>query len=96
MKLIGMFYAHRNDMIEAFRKHSQTYQNYAREYGSVTVNPSELKIQIDDVRYLYFAFPNADRINMIAGLQFDAVFSEVVDPEAKWFIMTRFRPGFGK
>lgn len=93
MKLIGMFYSNSRDMIEAFRSHSQRYQTIAREYGSVTVNPAQMMIIVDDVKWLYFSFPNDDHINRIAGLQFDAVFSEVVDPKAKWFIMTRFRPG---
>lgn len=88
-----MFYSNSRDMIEAFRSHSQRYQNHAREYGSVTVNPAEFSIKVDDVVWRYYSFPNADHINRIAGLQFDAVFSEVFDPEAKWFIMTRFRPG---
>ena len=93
MKLIGMFYSNSRDMIEAFRSHSQRYQSLAREYGSVTVNPAEFKIVVDDIKWLYYSFPNSDHINRIAGLQFDAVFSEVIDPKAKWFIMTRFRPG---
>lgn len=96
MKLIGMFYNNSPDMIEAFRSHSQRYQTLARQYCSVTVSPAEMKIVVDDIRYLYFSFPNADHINRIAGLQFDGVFSEVHDPEVKWFIMTRFRPGLNR
>jgi hypothetical protein len=96
MKLIGMFYSNSRDMIEAFRLHSQNYQTLARNYGSVTVNPAEMKIVVDDRKWLYYSFPNDDNINRIAGLQFDAVFSEVVDPKAKWFIMSRFRPGLNK
>lgn len=96
MKLIGMFYANTRDMIEEFRRHSQHYQTLASYYGSVSVNPSKMIIKVDDIHYRYYAFPNDDNINIIAGLQFDAVFSEVVDPDAKWYIMTRFRPGLNK
>ena len=94
MKNVGMFYANSFDMIEAYRYHSQMYNNHAREYGSVTVNPSQLTIRLDDVKYLYYSFPNDTNINNIAGIQFDAVFSEVVDAKAKQFIMSRFRPRF--
>lgn len=92
MKTIGMFYKNSSDMVNAYREHSQKFNNYAREYGSVTVNPSKMTIIIDDVRRMYFSFPNCDEINNIAGIEFDAIFSEVVDPQAKQFIMTRFRP----
>lgn len=94
MKLIGMFYSNSRDMIEAYRAHSQMYNNYAREYGSVTVNPAAMTITTDNVKRMYFSFPNSDQINNISGLQFDAIFSEVVDPKSKQFIMTRFRPRF--
>lgn len=95
MKKIGMFFANSHDMIEAYRAKSQMYNCLARNYGSVTVNPSAMTITVDDIKWMYYSFPNADHINLIkiAGIQFDAIFSEVVDPKAKWFITTRFRPG---
>lgn len=94
MKKIGMFFANSRDMIESFRKHSQSYQSLARDYGSVTVNPSEMTITVDNYKWLYYSFPNTDHIYRIAGIEFDAVFSEVVDPDVKWFILSRFRPRF--
>jgi hypothetical protein len=96
MKNIGMFYNNKHDTIEAFRKHSQNVQSLARQYGVVTVNPSEMKIIVDDCKWLYYTFEDDSRINDIAGIQFDAIFSEVIDPKAKWYIMTRFRPGLNK
>lgn len=94
MKNIGMFFADNYDMIEAYRKHSQSAQNSARDFSVVTTNPSQMTIVTGDRKWMYYTFKDASRINDIAGIQFDAIFSEVVDPEAKWFIMSRFRPRF--
>lgn len=93
MKIIGMFYSNKMDMIDAFRKHSQNYQSTARQYGTVTINPKEMKIVVDDRKWFYYTFEDDSRINDISGIQFDAIFSEVVHPKAKWYISTRFRPG---
>lgn len=94
MKQIGMFFSNSRDMIEAYRAHSQQYNSLAREFGCVSVNPTEFTIRVDNLKWMYYSFPNDDNINRIAGIQFDAIFSEVVHPKAKWFIITRFRPRF--
>ncbi|MNW21642.1 hypothetical protein D3C71_2226760 [compost metagenome] len=55
-----------------------------------------MKVIVDDRKWLYYTFEDDSRINDIAGIQFDAIFSEVTDSKAKWYIMTRFRPGLNK
>lgn len=96
MKYIGMFFANNDDMIEAYRKHSQSAQNSARDFSVVTVNPSQMTIVIADRKWMYYTFKDASRINDIAGIQFDAIFSEVTDLYCKQYIMSRFRPRFNK
>lgn len=96
MKTIGMFFSNKEDMISAYRKHSQSVNNLARSYGTTTVNPSQVTITVDDYKWRYYAFEDDKCVHKIAGIQFDAVFSEVTDPYAKMFIMSRFRPRFDK
>lgn len=94
MKNIGMFYGRRSSAIEAYRKHSQTANWMAREFRTVTINPSEMTIIYnDEVRYMYFAFDKeGDAQSKIAGISFDAVFSEDLYPADKQYVLTRFRP----
>lgn len=92
MKNIGMFYENSLDAIDDYRKHSQSANNSARQYCTVTINPSEMTITIDSVRWKYYVFKQFDDVQSIAGIQFDAVFCEVRDPKIKSYIMSRFRP----
>lgn len=96
MKTIGMFFSNKQDTVEAYRKHSQSANSLARDYGVVTVNPAEMTITTDDIKWRYYTIVNGEDVNKIAGIQFDAVFSEVTDPYAKIFITSRFRPRFDK
>lgn len=56
MKTIGMFFSNKEDMIAAYRKHSQSVNNLARSYGTTTVNPPQMTITIDDYKWRYYAF----------------------------------------
>lgn len=96
MKIIGMFFANKDDTIEAYRKHSQSANNSASDFGTVIVNPKEMTITFDDWQYRYYTFNQESDVMRICGIRFDAVFSEVIDPYCKWYIMTRFRPGQNK
>lgn len=92
MMNIGMFYEKKLDAIDDYRKHSQSANSLARQHGSVTVNPSEMKITIDGVQWHYYNFRDFEDVHRIAGIQFDAVFCEVRDRKIKSYIMSRFRP----
>lgn len=94
MKNIGMFYGNKNTAIEAYRKHSQSANWMAREFCTVTCNPREMTITYDDrIRYMYFGFDmEGDAQARIAGITFEAVFSEDLHAGDKQYVMTRFRP----
>lgn len=96
MKTIGMFFSKKQDTVEAYRKHSQSVNSLARNYGTTTVNPAEMTITTDDIKWRYYTIVDGVDFHKIASIQFDAVFSEVTAPYAKMFIMSRFRPRFDK
>lgn len=50
MKNIGVFFDRHADAVEAYRKHSHIANNMARVFGTVTVNPAEMTINIDKFR----------------------------------------------
>lgn len=94
---IGMFYGNRQVAIEAYRKHSQSANNDARSYGTVTVNPRSMTITFDNVRYMYYSFDNDGDAQMkVQGIPFQAIFSEDLHPKDKQYVMSRFRPRFDK
>jgi hypothetical protein len=95
MKNIGMFYNTVGEMHEAFKAHADRadpihYDCY------VKVCPRSATITIDNVRWMYYTFREDKDVMKIAGINFDAIFSEVVNPYCKRWIMTRFRPGLNK
>lgn len=94
MKNIGMFYGQRSSAIEAFRKHSQTANNLARDYRTVNVNPKEMTIIYDnEIRYMYYGFEkDGDAQSRVAGINFQAIFSENLYHADKQYVLTRFRP----
>lgn len=92
MKNIGMFYENKLDAIEDYRKHSQQANSLARMHGSVTVNPQEMTVTIDQICWRYYVLKEFEDVQRIAGIQFDSVFCEVRNPKIKSYIMTRFRP----
>lgn len=92
MKTIGLFFANSHDTVRAYRRHSQSANNSARYYGVVSVNPKEMTITCDDWKYMYYTCNTENDVDRIAGIEFDAIFSEVVDPYCKRMIMSRFRP----
>lgn len=95
MKNIGMFYGSKLAAIETYRKHSQQANNSARDYGTVTVNPKDMTITFDDVRYMYYSFDKeGDAQRKVQGIPFQAIFSEDLHTKDKEYVMTRFRPRF--
>lgn len=92
MKYIGVFFDKHSDAVQAYRKHSQEVNNMSRNYGIVTVNPSDMTITIDNIRYMYYGFPTYEDVIRISGINFAAIFSEVSDSRIKQYIMARFRP----
>lgn len=96
MKHVGMFFSNKDATLEAYRKHSQQANNMARSFSSVTVKPAEMKIITDDITWHYCRVEKYEDVIPFSGIVFDAVFSEVTDPEAKMFLVTRFRPRFDK
>jgi hypothetical protein len=95
MKNIGMFYNTTYEMREAFKAHADRsdpihYDCY------VKVCPRSETITIDNIRWMYYTFREDKDVMQIAGINFDAIFSEVVNPYCKQWIMTRFRPGLNK
>lgn len=93
MKNIGMFYGSKQAAVEAYRKHSQRANNSASDYCVITVNPKRMTITFDDVCYMYYSFENeGDAQKIIAGIPFQAIFSEDLHQKDKDYVMTRFRP----
>lgn len=92
MKNIGMFYGSKQAATEAYQKHSQQANNSARDYGVITVNPRAMTITFDYVRYMYYSFDNEGDAQRIAGIPFQAIFSEDLNQKDKEYVMTRFRP----
>lgn len=93
MKNIGMFYSSRSEMVKAFREHANRCDPLLFNCH-VKVNPRSETIEIGDTRWMYFTFIKDKDVHRIAGINFDAIFSEVVNPYCKRYMMTRFRPRF--
>ena len=94
MKIIGMIFDNQVALNAAF--YMQAYS--AREYdgGNVTVNTARRTIEYQDSRYQFILIKDEKDTVKISGIEFDAIFSEVVDPHCKQYIMSRFRPRFDK
>lgn len=91
---IGMFYGRGRVATEAYRKHCLNANSMAREFSTVTCNPRKMTITYnDDVRYMYYAFENeGDAQARVAGINFQAIFSEGLHDADKQYLLTRFRP----
>lgn len=92
MKNIGMFYSNRSDMCKAFKEHADRSDPVLYDCH-VKVNTRAETIEIHDTRWMYYTFTEDKDVMRIAGINFDAIFSEIVNPYCKRYIMTRFRPG---
>lgn len=96
MKNIGMFYGNRFDMRDAFEAHANRVDPIHFNCP-VSVNPRSQTITIGDTRYMYYAFTkDGEAMQKIQGINFDAMFSENLNPYCKRYVMTRFRPGLNK
>lgn len=57
------------------------------------VDTGHRTITFENLKYMYILIKDEKDVIKIGGIQFDAIFSEVIDPHCKQFIMSRFRPG---
>ena len=93
MKTIGMIFDNQVALNAAF--YMQAW--YASESGTeVTVKTKDRTIEYPDSRYKFILIKDEKDVMKISGVSFDAIFSEVVDPHCKQYIMSRFRPRFDK
>ena len=94
MKIIGMLFEDRVSMEAAFYRHAYGLITFDETKDNVKVKTGmRHTIEIDDSRWMYLIVDNKS-VDKIAGIQFDAIFSEVRDPDLKFYILSRFRPGF--
>lgn len=96
MKIVGMLYGDRVSMEAGFYRHAYGLKTWEETRDNVVITTGyNHTIEIDGVQWLYLLITD-DTINKIAAIQFDAIFSEVTDPDLKSYIVSRFRPGLNK
>lgn len=94
MNMVGVIFDNRERMEEQFQRHAASVM-YTCDTGFV-VSASKKEIVAGGVKWMYILIADDFHLNKIAGIPFDAIFSEVTNLEHKHFIMTRFRPRFDK
>lgn len=92
---IGMIFDNQVAFNAAFYMHAWSSTDGGKE-TTVIVNSGLRTIQDENLRYSYILIKDDDDMMRIGGMEFDAIFSEVVDPNRKQYIMSRFRPRFDK
>ncbi|AEO14576.1 hypothetical protein MT_57030 [Pseudomonas phage phiPto-bp6g] len=95
MKHIGMIFDNQVALNAAFYMHAWS-NTYGCTLPDVNVNTGMRTIEVGDRRYSYILIKDQTDVVKISGIEFDAIFSEVTDSHCKQYIMSRFRPRFGK
>lgn len=96
MRKIGMFYGSRVRMLEQFEKHVNAVSG--PHFGNdVKVCGRTMTITVGNYKYMYYAFEReGSALTKIAGIEFDAMFSEDLNEHCKRYVLSRFRPRFDK
>lgn len=91
MKKVGMLFEDSVALNAAF---------YAKAFGVLAykedaeVNTGTREIIYPDIKYMFILIEGDRDVNQISGIEFDAIFSEVTNPNVKQYILSRFRPRF--
>lgn len=93
MKIIGMIFDDPVALNAAFFMKAFNVLAYKED---AVVNTGTRCIEYPDVRWQYVLIKDDRDLVKISGIQFDAIFSEVVDLHCKQYVMSRFRPGLNK
>jgi hypothetical protein len=93
MKKIGMLFDDQVALNAAFYMKAHSVLAYNE---NATVNTGTRTIEYPDMRWQFILLNDDKDVVKISGMEFDAIFSEVRNSNAKQFIMSRFRPRFDK
>lgn len=92
MKKIGMIFQDEVALNAAFFMKAYSVLEYG-EKAEVKRFERTITYPEQDVQWMFVLIRDHKDVIKISGVQFDSIFSEVVDLQAKQYIMTRYRPG---